>query len=194
LVRYIQGEYMKKLWLFPLILLIGCAKPPQVEIDAANAALTKLEKNSDVLLYAPELIKPVQTEVQRMNNFVQEKKYDLAKSSAVSIVTLVNSALNKALEKKAVAKSSAEEIILKLEKFSSELLVLVNKVEKSPKLFETFPNIRKEMDALLVKLNNIKKIFEIEEYLEVYNNGSKLLNEMMDFEGNIGSLVSKIKK
>jgi len=186
---------MKKLlFLLPLLLIISCAKVPQIEVDAANAALVKLESNVDVSVYMPELIKPIQNEAQKMNSFIQTKKYDLAKSSALSVVASVDNAIDRAIRKKADSKVSAEEVVVKLEKFSLGLLILTDRVEKSPRLLEAFPNIKIEMQVLLSKLNGVNKMLKEGNYLETYSSGSKLLSEMMNFESKIASLVAKLKK
>ena len=59
--------------------ILSCAKPPRAEMDAATAALTKAETDSDTRAYAPDSLARARDLVTRMQAEVTAKKYGPAK-------------------------------------------------------------------------------------------------------------------
>jgi hypothetical protein len=84
-------RYARPLLFFvTLFCIAACAKPPQVEIDAARAALDGASKNPDVVTYAPDSLRVAQEKMAALDNelAIQAKRtalsrgYDLARSLA----------------------------------------------------------------------------------------------------------------
>ena len=50
-----------------LSVLAACAQPPQVDIDAARAALGAASRNSDVVTYAPDALRSAQEEMNALD-------------------------------------------------------------------------------------------------------------------------------
>jgi hypothetical protein len=79
-----------------LVLVSGCARPPQQEMDAANATIQSAV-GAGAETYAADELKAAQDLIAQMNSQVEKKDYNAAKESAI-----------KAQEKALEAKSAAE--------------------------------------------------------------------------------------
>jgi hypothetical protein len=60
--------------------VVGCAKPPQAEIDAAKTALDAAAKNSDVITYAPNSLRTAQEKMGALDEEIAAQ----ARKSAIS--------------------------------------------------------------------------------------------------------------
>ncbi|MCX5885397.1 MAG: DUF4398 domain-containing protein, partial [Proteobacteria bacterium] len=81
-----------------LVLVSGCAKPPQQEMDAANAAIQSAV-GAGAETYAAEQLKAAQDLIVQMNSQVEKKDYKAAKETAIQ-------AQEKALEAKSAAEAN----------------------------------------------------------------------------------------
>ena len=79
-----------------LVLVSGCARPPQQEMDAANATIQSAV-GAGAETYAADELKAAQDLIAQMNSQVEKKDYNAAKETAI-----------KAQEKALEAKSAAE--------------------------------------------------------------------------------------
>ncbi len=114
----------RRLWLVPALVLLAlasCAKPPKAEVDAAEAAVAKAEKSADVQTYAPAELKRAQDALAEMRKELAAKKYDKAKTLALSASEAAEAAIAAAPGNKDRAKSRAAELIATAKKAAPEV-------------------------------------------------------------------------
>ncbi len=99
------------LLLLGLAMVAGCAKPPQAEIDAANAALQSA-KAAEAAEYAPASLREAESAVAAMNAEVeaQAKKFALTRSykQAATLAANAKAAGDKAAADAAAGKEKAK--------------------------------------------------------------------------------------
>lgn len=91
-----------------LLLVSGCAKPPTEEIEAAKAAI-EAAKAAEADVYAPNEFGAAQSALADAEAKVGNKKYDLAKTSAIQAKEKADAAVTAAGPAKAKAKAEAEQ-------------------------------------------------------------------------------------
>ena len=95
---------------FAMTLATGCAKPPQVEIDAVKASLSGIE--ADASKYSAEAWNKAQQAVNAVNAEVEEQanKFALFRSYTKSkeLVAAANQAITEAKDASAAAKDAAK--------------------------------------------------------------------------------------
>jgi hypothetical protein len=120
-----------------VVTLASCAKPPQAEMDAANAAI-EAAKTAGADRYVPEsfnaateALKSAQTAVEEQNSkFALFRNYDAAKTTLASVNTLAGKAVEETTAKKAALKAEVTQALTDL-----AALITANKelLAKAPK-------------------------------------------------------------
>lgn len=120
-----------------VVTLASCAKAPQAEIDAANAAI-QTAKTAGADRYVPEsfnaaseALKTAVTAVEEQNaKFALFRNYDAAKTTLASVTTLSNKAVEETTAKKAALKAEVTQAVTDL-----GALITANKemLAKAPK-------------------------------------------------------------
>ncbi len=101
-----------------VVTLASCAKAPQVEIDAANAAI-EAAKTAGADRYVPEsfnaaseALKSAVTAVEEQNSkFALFRNYDAAKTTLASVNTLASKAVEETTAKKAALKAEVTQAL-----------------------------------------------------------------------------------
>jgi hypothetical protein len=110
-------KYLKVIIPVLLVLAIAaCAKPPQVDIDAARAAVANAAKNADVVAYAPDTLKSAQDKLAQMDTELAAKHYDKVKTIALDARATAETAANDAARNKEKAQADATTLIEALKK------------------------------------------------------------------------------
>jgi DNA repair exonuclease SbcCD ATPase subunit len=88
----------------------GCAKPPQLELDAANAALAAA-KAAEADVYAPDTFRSASTAMNEANAKVETKDYEGAKASAIQAKETADRAKSEADTNKQQTRDEAQAVI-----------------------------------------------------------------------------------
>jgi predicted S18 family serine protease len=89
-----------------IILVIGCAKPPQAEMDDAREAVFRAQNNADAVQFAGSILERARESLQRMEDEAGNKRYDAAKSHATEAISMAERAI---LEGRALALRAGDE-------------------------------------------------------------------------------------
>ena len=76
-----------------LVLMAGCAKPPEVEMQNAVEAVFRAENDPNAALYASGTLMRAKTALQQMHAESDHKRYDAAKTYALEAITLAERAI-----------------------------------------------------------------------------------------------------
>jgi len=101
-----------------LTLVMGCAKPPTVEMDRAREAVFEAENDNDASQYGTGFLNRARTAVKNMEDAANSKRYDAAKNYAAEAVSLAEKAMT---EGKAAAIRTKEEAASNLSGLRSEI-------------------------------------------------------------------------
>jgi len=101
-----------------LALVLGCAKPPTVEMDRAREAVFEAENESDASQYGTSFLNRARTALKNMEDAANSKRYDAAKNYAAEVVTLAEKAMT---EGKAAAVRAKEEAASNISSLRSEI-------------------------------------------------------------------------
>jgi hypothetical protein len=118
-------------------LAIGCAKPPQTEIDAANAAL-EAAKTAEAADYAPEALSAAEDAISQLNTelkaqeekFALMRRYENAKQLAASATDAANNAAQQAASEKQRLQQQATDLIAQAKTSITEVGALVDTAPK----------------------------------------------------------------
>jgi hypothetical protein len=104
------------------VLIAGaCSKPPAAEMDAAAAAVSRAEKDTDTVEYAPDALKRAKDSLARMQSEASAKKYDSAKTLAGETVKAVEKAMADGKAAKARARDDAAALVGAIKALSAEV-------------------------------------------------------------------------
>lgn len=106
--------------LLVLAMLAACAKPPQAEVDAAQAALTTAVANPDVAAYAPGALQAAQGRLAQL-----QAELD-AQAAKGALSRKYDEAKNMALEAQAAAEGLAAQAATAKEQTKAEAMTLLN--------------------------------------------------------------------
>ncbi|MDZ7263468.1 MAG: septation ring formation regulator EzrA [candidate division KSB1 bacterium] len=120
-----------------LVMVIGCAKAPQQEVDAAKAALDAA-KAAEADRYLPAEFNAVQdslnaalAEIEKQNSkFALTRNYNRAKALLASVVTLANQAKDQVDAKKEEVKAQATQLTTDLQAALDEAKKLLKKAPR----------------------------------------------------------------
>jgi hypothetical protein len=154
-----------------LALLVGCAKPPTADINAAQAALQTAEQNPDVTTYAPDQLKAAQDKLAQLQSELdlQAKKgalsrnYDAAKNLALETTAAADALSSEAEAAKQVAKNNAAAAIDELTK------TLIPQAQSGIAMARRVRGIKLDFAALTAALNQART--QTAEAQTAYNNG-----------------------
>ena len=88
----------------------GCAKPPTLELDAANSAITAA-KQAEADVYAPDTYRSATNAMNDANTKVEQKDYEGAKASAIQAKEFADRSKSEAETSKRQIRDEAQAII-----------------------------------------------------------------------------------
>jgi hypothetical protein len=109
--------------LIPLLVLaalVACSKPPQAEVDAAQAAITAAAQNPDVTAYAPDALQAAKDRLAQLQTELD------AQAAKGTLSRKYDAARNMALEAQAAAESLATQAATAKEQTKAEAMTLLN--------------------------------------------------------------------
>jgi hypothetical protein len=109
--------------LIPLLVLaalVACSKPPQAEVDAAQAAITAAAQNPDVAAYAPDALQAAKDRLAQLQTELD------AQAAKGTLSRKYDAARNMALEAQAAAESLATQAATAKEQTKAEAMTLLN--------------------------------------------------------------------
>lgn len=138
-----------------LVMVIGCAKAPQQEVDAAKAALDAA-KAAEADRYLPAEFNAVQdslnaalAEIEKQNSkFALTRNYNRAKALLASVVTLANQAKDQVAAKKEEVQAQATQLITDLQAALDEAKKLLKRAPRGKEGREVLEAMTNELTAV----------------------------------------------
>jgi vacuolar-type H+-ATPase subunit H len=118
--RYGYGFILRVSILAFSLVIIGCAKPPTMEIEKAEKAVAEA-KQKEADLYAQDIFSKSEEALKKAKDFVGNNKYKEAKASAEESLGLAQQSITMIEPNKAKMKADAEQIVLDVQNSLNEL-------------------------------------------------------------------------
>jgi chorismate synthase len=118
-----------------IAIITSCAKPPQTEIDAANASVDSA-KTMGADIYVPEAYNALQDSLKSAMELIEAqksklfKKYTIAKEKLVAVATLAKDVQAKNETRKVEIKAQIDSLKTQTDSINAENKVLVKKAPK----------------------------------------------------------------
>jgi len=186
-----------------LTLATGCAKPPQVEIDAVKASLSSVEADaskyaSDAWSKAQQAVNAVSAEVEaQANKFALFRSYTKTKE----LITASNQAITEAKDASATAKESAKQAANDTLAQAKAALDAANtamadlaKCRRQPKDFKKDMELMKgNYDGLAAQVAGIESAIASEDYLGAKAQAESLKASVDTLNADLASAKEKLK-
>lgn len=183
--------------------LVACAKPPQVEIDAAKGALASVEA-AEAATYAPEALAEVSQAVAAADAEVAAqaeklaflRNYDTAKQLALDAAAKAETAKQAAIDAKAAAKAAAEAAVQATNDAlanAQALLASLDECKKKPKDFASQVELLKgSLDGLAARVAELPNHLTSEKFSAASEQAAALAGEIATYATDIEAVKAKI--
>jgi multidrug efflux pump subunit AcrA (membrane-fusion protein) len=186
-----------------LTLAAGCAKPPQVEIDATKASLSQVEADAsryaaDAWNKAQQAVNAVNAEVEaQANKFALFRSYTKTKELNAAASQAIADAKTAAAEAKEAAKNAANETLAaakaSLDAANTAMADLA-KCRRQPKDFKKDMELmRGNYDGLAAQVAGIESAVASEDYLGAKAQAESLKASVDTLNADLASAKEKIK-
>ena len=160
---------------FAMTLATGCAKPPQVEIDALKASLAEVEADAsrysaDAWNKAQQAVNAVNAEVEaQANKFALFRSYTKSKELTAAANQAINEAKDSAVAAKETAKNAANEALAAARTAldaANTAMTELGACRRQPKDFKKDMEMMKgNYDGLAAQVGSIESAIASEDYL-----------------------------
>jgi len=194
----------KNLWdLLPITLvvsalLVGCAKPPQVEIDAAKAAVDQAKTEGADIYAKTEMIKAQEAFKEGMAEVNKQKgmffaDYTQSKKLLKGAMALADAAKSKAGLGRVKARAEAEEALARAESVIKEVKKLIAKKPKNKKKRTKFKALKKELAMASTAAASVKKTIDAGDYIRARGDAVMALTTAEEIKNKIAPKAKKVK-
>jgi len=126
-MKFIQNSLIC-VFIFSLVLMTGCTKPPTEEMNNAEEAVARAENDPDAVNYAGNLVQRAKESLALMHEEADAKRYDAAKTFAEDAIALADRAIN---EGRVEAMRTREQAINNLSALRPQLLETEKRIDNA---------------------------------------------------------------
>jgi hypothetical protein len=187
---------MRKLLILSLVLclatVVGCSKPPQQDIDAANTSL-EAARTAGAQDYAPESLQAAEQAKQDLDNElqVQQDKFFKSYRKAKELAAAAKTAADKAEQDANTGKEAMrQEVGTAIQNARTELAAVRDQLAKAPRGKGTaadLATLTSDLDGIDTSLNEAQAAFDGQRYAEAKTKveaaGQTLATVKSDIEG-----------
>ena len=133
-------------FIFSLVLISGCTKPPKEDIARAEEAVARAENDPDAVNYSRNLLQRAKDSLALMHEEVDAKRYDAAINYANDAVTMAERAINEGRNEAGKTRQQASNALSELK---PQLLETEKRIEnaKASKLPLDYSAIDSDMNS-----------------------------------------------
>jgi hypothetical protein len=186
-----------------LTLATGCAKPPQVEIDAVKASLSSVEADAskyaaDAWNKAQQAVNAVSAEVEaQANKFALFRSYTKTKELNTAATQAINEAKDAAATAKEAAKTAANDSLAAAKTAldaANTAMADLAKCRRQPKDFKKDMELMKgNYDGLAAQVAGVESAIASEDYLGAKAQAESLKASVDTLNADLASAKEKIK-
>jgi chromosome segregation ATPase len=184
-------------------LLVGCAKPPQAELDAAKAAL-ETAKAAQAETYAADALAEVQQAMTAAEAEIAAqaeklaflRKYDTASQLIADATAKAETARQAAIDGKAAAKAAAEEAVAAANTAlttAQDTLTSLNDCKKKPKDFASQVELLTgTLSGLATRVSELSGLVANEDFNGATQAAGALSSEIGTFQADLDNAKTKL--
>ncbi|QQO10763.1 DUF4398 domain-containing protein [Breznakiella homolactica] len=133
--------------------IMGCAKPPTQEMEAAQAAVTRAENDPDAVAYAEATVRRARSSLERMQQEASAKRYDSAKTYAQEATAAAEKAIADGKAAAVRGRDDATRLITEAKRAADEASNALNSARAAQ-------NRRINFETLGEQINNARNLTE----------------------------------
>jgi len=183
-----------------LLLLAGCAKPPQAEMDAAKAAVEQA-RAVQADLYVPAEFNAVQDSLNAALNIVEEqnskfalfRNYKAATSKLVNVTSMAGTVQQNAIAKKEEVKMEVQTMYAELEQMMMTNKEMLAKAPKGKEGKEAIEAINNDIMAIEAGMPEVMNLFNAGDYLKAKDKVVALKESAMAINTELTEVLTKAK-
>ena len=178
--------------------LSGCGKKPQVEIDAANAAI-EAAKTAEAPVYVPAEFAAVQDSMNSVmaNIAAQEsklfKKFGPAKLKLEATKTAADQVAANAAVKKAEVKKEVETLMTEIKAVIEENGTLVKKAPRGKEGAAVLEQIKTEMATIEASVAEAQGLYDKGAYMDADNKVKAAKERAVSINNELKEAIAKVK-
>jgi hypothetical protein len=171
-------------------LFIGCAKPPQAEVDAAKAALDAAKAVeadryvAGVFKAAKDSLNAATAEIEAQNGkFALTRNYKKAAAMLTSATQLANEAKDKTAAKKEEVKAEAEKLVTDVQTAIADAKKLIKKAPRGKEGKAALEAMQEELKAVEASVAGVPDVIVKGDFLgarDTLNAGLQKVNSIID--------------
>ena len=178
--------------LLSLVLVSGCAKPPQQEMDAANAAIQS-SVGAGAETYAAEQLKAAQDLIVQMNSQVEKKDYKAAKETAILVQGKALEAKNAAEANKAKAKDDSQNACNEVKQGLEKVKGLFSEAENAGVPAVDLNPVKEQLTAVETGVGELDGMVSGGKYKEAMEKTTQLKDQLTQVESGITDAKAKFE-
>jgi len=169
-----------------LLIIAGCAEPPQQEIDEAKAAL-EAAKSAEADIYVPDMYNAAKKALDDALALVEEGDYDEAKTLLISAKESAVKAAEAVAGKKEEIKNEVEEMLAGIPEAVKETKNLWKKAPRGKGTREALEMIKRDIEAAEAAVPEVTATLESGDYLGARQKAQSIM-------GKLNSLQAELKR
>jgi len=174
-------------------LVMGCAKPPTVEMNNATEAVTRAENDFDAVTYAGNSVTRAKDALARMNQEAGAKRYDAAKSYAAEAIAAAERAINEGRAGAARAKDEASTVVSQLKPLIAETEQGIE-AARAAKLALDFDAIDRYFDTAQYDANEAQAALSDKRYQTAIERARSARSELEDINQRLSTAALAISR
>lgn len=180
------------------VLLVGCAKPPQAEVDAAKAAL-EAAKTAEVDRYlateynaAHDSLNAALTEIETQNSkSALTRNYSKAKTLLASATTMLNAAIPQVDAKKVEVKAEVDTLLVQAQEEMAATKKLITKAPRGKEGRAALEAIQAELAACETSLSEVNAIVERGDFASAKDQTTATIQKILSLKAEIQQAIDK---
>jgi len=178
------------------LLLSGCSKVPQTELDAANSAI-EAAKTADAELYVPDAYAALRdsmkviTERIELQKTKMFRKYGVVKEKLNAVTLLANQVSEQTEVRKNEVKTEVQNTLAEVKTILEENKQLLTKAPKGKGGSAALLEIKNEITIIEGSLDEASKMFEGNEYIAALDKVKAAKNEAISINAELKEVIAK---
>ncbi len=176
------------------ILAVSCAQPPKAEVDAARAAVSAAQNDSDIVTYTSDTLQQAQDALARMEQLLKDRKYPEAKAAANQAASLAASAKEEVAGAKLKAKNDATDLVASAKKQLAALLPTIATVKRTKPAGLNLNGLDSDLATAKAKLADADSALAAGRYFDARDGATAVKASLSDIEKRISDAIQAARK
>lgn len=187
--------------LLTAIWLVGCEKPPQIEIDNAKAAVENA-RNAEAEKYATQMFKALKDsldaglkEVEAQNQrFALLRNYDKAKQTLTGVTSRSQQVIDSARENKEKIRRATQEAVAKASAAIDSTVALIARAPRGKESKEVIAQWESQLQGLTPSLQQAQADLQAENFTAAQRTAEMIQAETSKLQQEVNAVITKYEE